>query len=138
MQQGCPIAPQVIEAWQTISPATIPHVSPGSQALPQHGWSIPPQGGGDWHVPPMQMFPLEHVSPGQHGWLDPPQVTHVPAAHERPAWHTLSRQHGCSKPPHDPGRSQVIDGPQIVPSQHSLGALHASPSRKQQRLLLHE
>jgi hypothetical protein len=33
----------------------------------------------------MQMLPLEHVSPGQHGWLDPPQVTQVPAAQARPA-----------------------------------------------------
>jgi hypothetical protein len=47
MQHGCPIAPQVMDCRQTISPATIPHVRPGSQALPQQGWSIPPQGGGD-------------------------------------------------------------------------------------------
>lgn len=89
-------------------------------------------------MPAMQVFPLVHVSPGQQGWPAPPQVTQLPALHARPAWQTLSRQQGCSRPPHDPGRSQVIEAPQIVPSQHSLGALHASPSRRQQRLLLHE
>jgi hypothetical protein len=31
-----------------------------------------------------------------------------------------------------------MDAPQMVPSQHSLGALHASPSRRQHRLPLHE
>lgn len=84
-QHACPIAPQVIERWQTISPPMSPHVRPGSQAEPQQGWSCPPHGGGAWQVPETQAFPLVHVSPGQHGWPAPPQVTHVPAAHERPA-----------------------------------------------------
>lgn len=36
-QQGWPIAPQVMEAWQIASVPTMPHVKPGSHARPQHG-----------------------------------------------------------------------------------------------------
>jgi hypothetical protein len=78
-QHACPIAPQVIERRQVIVAPAAVHVSPGSHARPQHGWSTPPHAGGAWQLPATQLFPFEHVSPGQHGCPAPPQVTQLPA-----------------------------------------------------------
>src|SRR6185503_14769192 len=52
------------------------------------------------HVPALQVTPVSHVVPPQHGSPMPPHAQRVSSPHARFAPHVVPSQHGSSSAPH--------------------------------------
>jgi len=127
-QQAAPTAPQVwqvsgpvVAAWQEVPVAL--HLR-----LAQHGWPAPPH---STQFPPEHTLVADvQVSRAQQAWPTAPQAVHRPALQVAPLPHAFPSQHGCPTPPQVSQRRLLHTSPpavQTLPVQQAWLAAPQSP-----------